>query len=117
VNLESTKIPIEPRLVLCNCPESAAEIIAQRLVEERLAACVNVIRNVTSIYRWEGKLCMDSEHSLLIKTMSDRLPALTNRIRELHPYSLPEVISLALQSDEGEPRYLAWLAAETRPGA
>lgn len=114
MNLESTKIPIEPRLVLCNCPESAAESIAQRLVEERLAACVNIIPKVTSFYRWQGKLCKDSEQTLLIKTMADRLPALTHRIRELHPYSLPEVISLTLQTDEGEPRYLAWLEAETR---
>lgn len=105
---------IEGRLVLCNAPPEAADRLARALVEERLAACVNLIPKVTSIYRWEGKLCCEEEVTLLIKTAADRLPALTEAIRRLHPYELPEVIALALEPNEGEERYLRWLVSETR---
>lgn len=100
------------RLCLCTCPDRAgAEAIAQALVEERLAACVNLLSGVTSIYRWEGRIERAEEVQLLIKTTAPRLPALTERLRALHPYDLPELI--ALEAVGGLSEYLNWIAAET----
>ncbi|MBI2944175.1 MAG: divalent-cation tolerance protein CutA [Candidatus Wallbacteria bacterium] len=101
------------RMVICNCPPDRAEGIARALVEERLAACVNVVPGVVSVYRWKGELCRDGESTLLIKTRSARMAALTRRLVELHPYEVPEVISLELKPDEGEKRYLDWVEEET----
>ena len=82
-------------LVLCTCPDSAcAERVATSLVEERLAACVNRIAAIESTYRWQGKICRDSEHLLLIKTTSERFEALRDRIVALHPYDIPEIIAV-----------------------
>lgn len=95
-------------LVLCTCPEDVvAARIATALVEERLAACVNRIPRMVSTYRWEGKVKTDTEALLLIKTAGSLLEALTQRIEELHPYELPEVIALPIAG--GSERYLAWL--------
>ena len=83
--------------------------LARTLVEERLAACVNLMPGVTSVYRWEGELAEDAEVLLVAKTTSARLPELTARVLELHPYDVPEVVSLAPREVEGT--YLAWLIA------
>ncbi|RAL20691.1 divalent-cation tolerance protein CutA [Lujinxingia litoralis] len=95
------------QLVLCNCPPDAAQPLAQQLVEEGLAACVNIIPNITSIYRWEGELCVDQEHTLLIKTSPERYPELATRLAELHPYSVPEII--ALDSAHVASAYQSWV--------
>ncbi|HEY8010495.1 MAG TPA: divalent-cation tolerance protein CutA [Rudaea sp.] len=101
-------------IVLCTCPDdTVGERIATALVEERLAACVNRLPGVASTYRWQGKVCRDSEQLLLIKTTCERFDALRERIVELHPYELPEVIALDITT--GLDRYLAWVVAETRP--
>ncbi|MGH8122141.1 MAG: divalent-cation tolerance protein CutA [Rudaea sp.] len=101
-------------IVLCTCPDdTVGERIATALVEERLAACVNRLPGVASTYRWRDKVCRDSEQLLLIKTASARFDALRERIVELHPYELPEVIALDVAT--GLDRYLAWVAAETQP--
>jgi periplasmic divalent cation tolerance protein len=97
------------RLVLCNCPPDKAAGIAEKLVQERLAACVNIVPAVQSVYTWKGQLCHDTESTLLVKTRASLVDALTRRIVELHPYELPEVIALELRPGEGEPRYFAWL--------
>lgn len=95
-------------LVLCTCPEDVvAARIATALVEEALAACVNRIPRMVSTYRWEGKVKTDTEALLLIKTADRLLDRLTQRIHELHPYELPEVIALPVEG--GSERYLAWL--------
>jgi periplasmic divalent cation tolerance protein len=100
------------RLCLCTCPDRAgAEAIAQALVEERLAACVNLLPGVTSIYRWDGGVERAEEIQLLIKTTAARLPALAERLRALHPYDVPELI--ALEAVGGFREYLNWVAAET----
>ena len=82
---------------------------------ERLAACVQVLPGMTSVYRWQGKLERADEVLLLAKTTRDRLDALTARIVELHPYELPEVVAVDVFG--GLPGYLAWIADETHPGA
>ena len=100
-------------VVFCTCPdETAAERIAGTLVEERLAACVNRIAGVASTYRWQGKICRDSEQLLLIKTTRERFAALRERILALHPYELPEVIAVDIAS--GWAAYLDWIDVETR---
>lgn len=96
-------------LVLCTCPEDVvAARIANALVEERLAACVNRLSRMTSTYRWEGKVQSETEALLLIKTTQRLLEPLGQRIRELHPYELPEVIALPIEG--GSERYLTWLS-------
>lgn len=101
-------------LVLTNLPDRpAAEDLARELVETRLAACVNILPACHSIYRWQGVLETADEVPLLIKTTSERYPALQAAIRNRHPYELPEVIALPVI--QGLPDYLAWVARETRP--
>ena len=87
--------------------ESEAKTIARALVEERLAACVNIIPGLTSIYRWEGQVCEDRELLLLIKTQGEKVTALRDRIGHLHSYAVPEVIALSISV--GSARYLDWL--------
>ncbi len=99
-------------LVLCTCPnESAALEIARILVKEGLAACVNRLAPVTSVYRWEGQICEASEQLLLIKTTNARYEALEMRLKALHPYEIPEIIAIPVVA--GSSPYLAWLAAAT----
>jgi len=84
-----------------------AERIARELVERRLAACVNVVPGVTSVYRWKGKVERDEERLLLIKTTGERLPALRETLIALHPYELPEAIAVPIEG--GHQPYLDWL--------
>ena len=84
-----------------------AERLARALVERRLAACVNVVPGVVSYYRWRGELQRDAERLLVIKTRAERLPALREALRELHPYELPELIALEITG--GSEAYLSWL--------
>lgn len=100
-------------LVLVNTPPGDAERIAKALVEARLAACVNVIPAVKSFYHWEGKLEDATESTLLIKTQKALLPELTQAVKAIHPYSVPEVIALDVDSAAGNADYLAWVRAET----
>jgi periplasmic divalent cation tolerance protein len=102
-------------LVLVSSPPAEAAGIARALVERRLAACVNVIPRVVSYYRWEGKLQEGEESTLLIKTRTELVPELTRVVRELHSYTLPEVIAIPLERGIGNLAYLAWLVSETRP--
>ncbi len=101
------------RLVLCNAPPDDAVRIADALVRERLAACVNILPGVQSVYQWKGEVAHDTEHALLIKTTAARMPALTARVRALHPYELPELISLPLHPTEEIAAYLDWVTAQT----
>ncbi|MBI3768800.1 MAG: divalent-cation tolerance protein CutA [Deltaproteobacteria bacterium] len=88
-----------------------ADRIAAALVDERLAACVNVVAPITSIYRWRGAVERAEEVLLLVKTRRARVARVGARIRALHSYDLPEVIALPI--DAGSAAYLAWIAAET----
>jgi len=99
-------------LCLCTCPDrDTAARIARTLVEERLAACVNLLPGITSVYRWQDRVETDEEALLLAKTTPERLQALTTRIVELHPYDVPEVV--AVEIGGGLPAYLEWIASET----
>ena len=104
---------MDTRLVITNCPdEETANRIALAVVEEKLAACVNILPRVQSIYRWQGAVESAVEVPLLIKTTAAAYPALEAAIRERHPYDVPEIIALPITA--GLPAYLNWLVAETR---
>lgn len=94
-------------LVTAPSAEKAAEI-ARAVVEERLAACGNVLPGVRSIYRWQGAVQEDAEVLLLLKTRRERFAALRDRILALHPYEVPEVIALPVEA--GSQPYLDWIA-------
>jgi periplasmic divalent cation tolerance protein len=101
-------------IVMTNLPNAqAAEAIASTLVESRLAACVNLLPAVQSVYRWQGKVERATEVTLLIKTTQRHYAALEAAIRAAHPYELPEVIALPVTT--GLPSYLQWVITETTP--
>lgn len=87
--------------------------IARALVERRLAACVNLVPNLTSVYRWQGAVEEAEEVLLVIKTTEDQLAALEAAVRELHSYDLPEF--LALRVEAGSQPYLEWLLGSVEP--
>ncbi|HWC05612.1 MAG TPA: divalent-cation tolerance protein CutA [Gemmatimonadota bacterium] len=102
-------------LALTTCPdEGTARRIASALVDERLAACVNIVPDLTSVYRWEGAVETAPECLLLVKTRQERLEALRQRLDELHPYDLPELVAVPV--DGGSPAYLRWVVEETGSG-
>lgn len=112
--MPDTTAHASPLLVLVTWPaDRPADTLARALVEERLAACVNVLGDVQSFYRWEGRVQQDAERQLLIKTTSDRLEALEARVAALHPYTVPEFLVIPVTG--GSDRYLEWLRASTRP--
>ena len=92
--------------------QADAAAFGRVLVDERLAACVNVLPAMTSVYRWKGAIEEDREQQLVIKTTSDRIAALEARFHELHPYELPEFLVLA--AIDGSAGYLEWLEVSTR---
>jgi periplasmic divalent cation tolerance protein len=101
-------------LVLCSHPDPVAvEALATALVEQRLAACVNVLPDMRSVYRWEGQIERAQEILLLIKTTADRFDAVKGFIVSVHPYAVPEVIALDVAA--GLDRYLDWVRSETVP--
>lgn len=101
-------------IILVTAPASESEKLARALVEERLAACVNVLDNVRSIYVWDGNLCNETEHLLIIKSSRNVWDELHNRIKELHSYDVPEIIALPIEL--GHQPYLNWLNSSVRAG-
>lgn len=102
------------QVALITAPDlEVAARLARAFVEERLAACVNLVPGVRSIYRWEGKVEDDAEVLLVVKTHATRREALAARLRELHPYDVPELVFLAISA--GSAPYLAWIAKEVNP--
>jgi periplasmic divalent cation tolerance protein len=106
--------PMKPTLVFTTVdnPELARQI-ATALVEAGEAACVNVIPGIRSIYRWEGKICDDGELLLIIKSSEERFEAVRTRIRRLHTYQIPEIISVPITT--GDSGYLRWLLEQVTP--
>lgn len=95
------------RLALCNCSPEEAPSLAKRLVEEELAACVNLIEGVRSFYRWEGQLCDDEEVTLLIKTTAGCYEKMARTLAQHHSYDVPEII--ALDPEEVSSPYAEWV--------
>jgi len=106
--MPASPAPSGALVVLITCPDaSVGETLARALVEEGLAACVNLVPGLTSLYRWKGKLCRDSEILLVVKTRRRKLAALRRRVQALHPYTVPEIVALPIVA--GSPAYLKWL--------
>jgi periplasmic divalent cation tolerance protein len=99
-------------IVLTTLPADAdGPGFGRNLVEERLAACVNLLPVMESVFRWEGRVEQDSERQIIIKTSRERVPVLWERIRELHPYEVPEFLVLPVH--DGSDAYLRWLGEST----
>ena len=99
-------------LVITNLPDrAAAEKLADALIRQRVAACVNILAPCRSVYRWKAEVQHDEEHPVLIKTTLDRYAALEAAIREMHPYELPEIVAVPIE--RGLPAYLDWVATQT----
>lgn len=100
-------------VVLCTFPDAeSAGKAGGSLVEERLAACVNVIPQLRSIYEWQGEICDDPEVLAVIKTARDRFETLQGRLAELHPYDCPEILGIPVEQGHGD--YLSWVVETTR---
>ena len=103
----------EPRIVLTTVADEPKAIeMASALVERRLAACVNIVGPIRSVYRWKGKLERETEFLLVIKTTADQAARLETAFEELHPYELPERVELSVEG--GSEEYLAWISGEVR---
>ena len=100
-------------IVLTTFGVGQAAIVGKVLVDEQLAACVNVLPAMTSIYWWQGAVQQEAEEQMVIKTTTDRLGDLETRLRELHPYELPEF--LVITADAGSEAYLKWVGVSTHP--
>lgn len=92
--------------------DTTAKMIARKVLEKRLAACINIIPNIFSIYRWKGEIEEDQEALMIIKTRRILFEPLTKTIKELHPYEIPEVIGIPII--EGYNAYLGWISDETK---
>jgi periplasmic divalent cation tolerance protein len=104
----------DKRIVLSTAgSEDEARKIAHHLVEHHLAACVNLVPRVESIYRWQGKIESSQESLLVIKTTAEKFPAVRDAIRELHSYELPECIAISVE--DGSAVYLEWIADSLQP--
>jgi periplasmic divalent cation tolerance protein len=100
-------------LVYCTTSSSEnASTIGKKVVEERLAACVNIFDGIQSIYHWQGSLCEENETAFILKTREHLAEPLIKRIKELHPYSCPCIITLPVAG--GNPDFLNWIGSETR---
>ena len=100
-------------IVFTNLPDrESALVLATHLVEQRVAACVNVLEGCTSVYRWNSTVQTEREVPVIIKTVSSRFPALRDAIRERHPYRVPEIVAVSVTAGLAE--YLEWVAQETQ---
>ncbi|MDT4288102.1 divalent-cation tolerance protein CutA [Methylomonas sp. MO1] len=96
------------QLILCTCPDAeVADKLSRELISQKLAACVNILPGVRSVYEWQGEIETAQEHLLLIKSHQDRYAAIEATLKSLHPYQLPEIIAVAIES--GSLDYLKWI--------
>lgn len=105
-------MPSEALIVFCTCPEDRATEIAHALVHEKLAACVNQIEAIQSVYRWRERVETAAETLLIIKTTTDLYDEMESRLRALHPYEVPEILGMPVA--RGYPPYLQWLEGVLR---
>ena len=99
-------------ILVTTASRDEAKRIARHLVEARLAACVNIVQSIESVYRWEGQITEDVEFLLIIKSVRGLFPEIRNEIAQLHSYQTPEVICVPIL--DGSPHYLEWLAASVK---
>jgi periplasmic divalent cation tolerance protein len=99
-------------VIFVTCPAAESDRIASQLVEEQIVACVNIVPGIISIYRWQGKVCRDSEHLLIMKTERKLWQTLEKRVRELHPYDVPEIIEWPIEN--GYAPYLNWITESVK---
>jgi len=103
---------MKPLLVMTNVPDNAvAERVARALIDAHAAACVNILAQCRSVYRWQDAVEVTQEVPLLIKTTAEAYPRVERILRECHPYAVPEIIAVPIE--HGLPEYLAWVATET----
>jgi periplasmic divalent cation tolerance protein len=100
-------------VVLCNAPPDEAPRLARTVVEERLAACVNVIPGVRSFYVWEGRVCDEGESTLVIKLTTEGVERLSQRLRALHSYDTPEIVVLPVDTEASDAAYVSWVRDST----
>ena len=103
------------KLILCNCTPSKSRSLASLLVEQRLAACVNISSPVQSFYTWEGAVCEEEECTLFIKAGAESVPSLITTLRDVHPYDVPEIIVLDVDTSLSDADYVAWVRASCGP--
>jgi len=103
--------PSEMRVVLCTCPAGVADELARSLVVDGLVACVNIVPAIQSIYRWDDALQCDAESLMLLKTHRARIDDLERALLERHPYDVPEILVLGVES--GSEAYLDWVSQQT----
>ncbi|HEY1307690.1 MAG TPA: divalent-cation tolerance protein CutA [Vicinamibacterales bacterium] len=113
--MRDTPIPSVSIVLTTFGKDDDARAVATVLVEERLAACVNILPRITSIYAWKGSVSQDEEQQLVIKTSTNKLAALEARLRELHPYEVPEFV--VIHANGGADSYLDWVRESTTPEA
>ena len=100
-------------LILCTINDiQKAKEISQKLLEEKLIACSNIIPNINSLYRWEGKICEDNEFLLILKSRKDLFEEINSIITNIHPYEIPEIISVDIK--DGNDAYIEWLNRELK---
>ena len=102
------------RLLICNTPPDVAELIAKELVSSKLAAGVNILPGVISLYWWKGELCRSAESTLLIRTTQTHVEEVTQTIFRLHPYEVPELSSVELLPGEGSQAFAEWIRASVK---
>jgi periplasmic divalent cation tolerance protein len=110
----SSSVPQAVLVLTTIAADADGAALARTLVEEQLAACVNLLPAMTSVYRWKGQVEQDREQQVIIKTTTDRLAALETRLRELHAYELPEFLVVAAAG--GSEAYLAWVRESVGSG-
>ena len=102
---------MEILLIITNFPDKASALkVAQQLVEDRVAACVNILAESTSVYRWQAKIETTNETPLIIKTLAENYGQVEKIVKSLHPYELPEIIAVPVKT--GLPAYLQWVSDE-----
>lgn len=99
-------------VVLCTIPTGKSEELADKIINERLAGCINIIPGVKSIYHWKGNVERDTEDLMVIKTQKALFDKLKEFIKQNHPYTVPEIVAISVENVNSE--YLEWLLKETR---
>lgn len=101
-------MPTTYQIILCTCPDiKTGNDIASMLIKNKLAACINIVPGITSVYEWQGKIETSQEHLLIIKSHQCRYTLIESAIVEMHPYELPEIITVPIE--QGLPDYLQWI--------